>query len=175
MAKKKYPITRLNRFWDDEDFKLEMDMAREYVEGDLNFTVILFQVDRIESDTDDVYGEAEAHEIKFKPPKEIKVKPVLSPAEQKSYAEGHLRFEDYGQFTFTVFVDHLEELGVEIHYGDYIGYVDKEDNIKYFTVTNNNKIFSDNARTRLGYKGYYRTIECVPADPDEFTGFGDVR
>ena len=32
-------------------------MAREFVEGDLNFTVVLFRVDRIKSQTEDVYGE----------------------------------------------------------------------------------------------------------------------
>jgi len=51
---------------------------------------------------------------------------------------------------------------------DYIGYSDREDNIKYFTVTNDGKIFSDNAHTRLGYKGYYRTITCVTTDANEF-------
>lgn len=168
MAKKKYPISRLSKFYDEADFRLENEMAREYIEGDLNFKVVLFQVDRAKSQTDDVWGEADAEEIKFKPPKEINVRPMLGEPKQESYSEGMGQFLEYGDFNFTVFVDHLEEMGVDIRYGDYVGYVDREDNIKYFTVVNDGRINSDNAHTRLGYKGYYRTIICVNADVDEF-------
>ena len=168
MAKKKFPISRLHRFYDETDFGMENGMAREFMEGDLNFTVVLFRVDRIKSQTDDVYGESDTEEIRFHPPKEIKVRPILNPSENNSYSEGHLRFEDYGEFKFTVFVEHLEELNTDIIYGDFIGYPDFENNIKYFTVSNDGKIYSDNEHTRLGYKGYYRTITCVVADENEF-------
>lgn len=168
MSSKKFPISRLHRFYDEVDFGLENEMAREFVEGDLNFTVVLFKVDRIKSQTDDVYGESDANEILFHPPKEIKVRPLLEGSASEAYSDGYLRYEDYGNFIFTVFVDHLKELNTDIDYGDYIGYADREDNIKYFTVTNDGKINSDNTHTRLGYKGYYRTITCVTADPNEF-------
>ena len=168
MGKKKFPISRLHRFYDYMDFNLEDEMAREFVEGDLNFTVVLFMVDRIKSQTDDVYGESSTQEIRFQPPVEIKVRPQLEKSESKAYSEGFGRIEDYGNFTFTVFVSHLEELNVDITYGDYIGYSDREDNIKYFTVVDDGKIFSDNQHTRLGYKGYYRTVVCTTADENEF-------
>lgn len=164
---KRFPITRLSKFYDNVDFNMENDMAREYVEGDLNFTVVLFEVDRIKSVTDDVYSEALSNEIKFKSPKEIKVRPIISEATNETYSEGFVRYQDYGDFTFTVFVDQLEEVGADIKYGDYVGYSDREDNIKYFTVYDDGKINSDNSHTRLGYKAYYRTIKCKTADPDE--------
>lgn len=167
MANKKIPISRLNKFYDKTDFDLENDMAREYVEGDLNFTVVLFEVDRTTSVTDDIYAEASSNELKFKPPKELKVRLLLEDSTKESYAEGHIRYEDYGDLIFTIFVEQLEELGSDIIYGDYIGYPDKENNIKYFTVYDDGKIFSDNSHTRLGYLGYYRTIKCKTADFDE--------
>ena len=49
-------------------------------------------------------------------------------------------------------------------------YPENETTIKYFTVANDGKIFSDNAHTIGGYKGFYRTIICVPTDLDEFNG-----
>lgn len=168
MAKKRFPINRLNKFFDEIDFGIEKEMAREYLEGDLNFTVVLFQVDRNETMVDDVYGEAKSNEIKFKLPKELKVKIALEAGDNKSYSSGMNRYLDYGNLTFQIFQDQLDELKCDINYGDYIGYADKEDNIKYFTVSNDGKIFSDNAHTRLGYKGYYRTITCVVADSNEF-------
>lgn len=167
---KRFPITRMSKFYDDMDFQLENDMAREFLEGDLNITLVLFQVDRIESEKsgDDVYGEVDADKISFHPPKEIKVRINLEEAGNDTYSEGYGRYQDYGNLTFTIFDDHLKELDADIQYGDYIGYPDREDNIKYFTVVNDGKINSDNAHTRLGYKSYYRTVKCVTADANEF-------
>jgi len=169
-SKKRLPINRMGKFYDYLDFGLENDMAREYIEGDINFTVILFRVDRIKSQTDDVYGESDSEEIRFHPPVELKVRPNLEEAQNNSYSEGYGRYEDYGNLIFTVFEDQLKELGIDISYGDYIGYPDKEDNIKYFTVSDDGKINSDNQKTRVGYKSYYRKITCVTADEDEFNG-----
>lgn len=167
---KKWPITRVHKFYDDVDFNMENEMAREYMEGDLNLTLVLFRVDRIKSQTDNVYGESDVEEIKFHAPVEIKVRLTLEESQSKAYSDSYVRYEDYGNLTFTVFNDHLNELGVDISYGDYIGYPDKEDNIKYFTVVNDGKINTDNAKTRVGYKSYYRKITCVTADPEEFNG-----
>jgi len=168
--KKRWPITRVHKFYDDVDFNMENEMAREYMEGDLNFTIVLFRVDRIKSQTDSVYGESDVEEIKFHPPMEIKVKLNLEESQSKAYSDSYVRYEDYGNLVFTVFTDHLRELGVDISYGDYVGYPDKEDNIKYFTVVNDGKINTDNQKTRVGYKSYYRKITCVTADPEEFNG-----
>ena len=170
MANKKFPITRMNKFYDESDFSLENEMAREFMEGDLNMTLVLFQVDKVESEkvADDVYGEVSGDKIAFHPPKEINVRIVLEQASNETYSDGHIKYQDYGNLTFTIFEDHLKELGADIEYGDYIGYPDKEDNIKYFTVTNDGRINSDNAHTRVGYRSYYRTVTCVTADPDEF-------
>lgn len=169
-SKKTLPINRMGKFYDYLDFGLENEMAREFIEGDLNFTVILFRVDRIKSQTDDVYGESDVEEIRFHPPIELKVRPMLEESESKSYSEGYGRYEEYGNLTFTIFEEQLTEQGIDISYGDYIGYPDREDNIKYFTVVNDGKINTDNAKTRVGYKAYYRKITCVTADPDEFKG-----
>lgn len=168
MAKKKFPINRFGKFYDEIDFGIENEMAREYVEGDLNIVVVLFQINRIETLVDDVYAEAKASEIKFKVPKELRVKLSLGESENKAYTQGMNRYMDYGTLTFQIFQDQLNEMSCDINYGDYIGYSDREDNIKYFTVTNDGKIFSDDKHTRLGYKGYYRTITCVNADANEF-------
>ena len=71
--KKRIPIERLNKFFSEEDFDLEIDFGREWLESDINIKVILYRVDRTESTIDDVYGEAGKGEIRFKPPVEIPV------------------------------------------------------------------------------------------------------
>ena len=168
---RKIPITRVNKFFSQADFDLEKEFGREWLEGDINIKVILFQVEQGESTTDDVYGEADRDEIRFKAPVEVVVSFNMASPTNKAYNnDGSMRYLEHGNVVFGVYQDHLEELGVEINYGDYIGYPETETKLKYFTVSNNGIIHSDNAHTIGGYKGFYRTITCVPTDIDEFQG-----
>jgi hypothetical protein len=52
------PIRRLEKFFGDQDFDLEVQMGREWLEGDLSFTLVLYKIDRKKTDQDDVYGES---------------------------------------------------------------------------------------------------------------------
>ena len=65
---------------------------------------------------------------------------------------------------------HLEELSIDIRYGDYIGYAETEDRVRYYNVVNDGKVTSDNAHTIGGYKAFYRTLVCSPVQEDEFKG-----
>ncbi len=170
-SNKKIPINRINKFFSEEDFGLEVDFGREWLEGDINIKVILFQVERGESLNDDIYGETGRDEIRFKPPVEITVNFQMEAPSNKAYnSDGSLRYLEHGNLTLGVYQDHLDELEVEVNYGDYIGYAETEDKLKYYTVSNNGIIHSDNTHTIGGYKGFYRTITCVPTDLDEFKG-----
>lgn len=170
-SNKKVPIERLNKFFSQDDFDLERDFGREWLEGDINIKIILYQVDREGSTIDDIYGEAAKGDIMFKPPVEIPVSFNMSAPANKNYnSDGSMRYLEYGNVTIGVYQEQLDELGVDIDYGDYIGYPESETKIKYFTVTINGKIFSDNSHTIGGFKGLYRTITCVPTDLDEFNG-----
>ena len=46
MAEKLVPITRLGKFFGGEDFNLDISMGREWLGGDMNFTIVLYKVDR---------------------------------------------------------------------------------------------------------------------------------
>jgi len=170
MSEKRIPITRVNKFFGVEDFKLQESLGMEYLHGNLNFTLILFGVDRDKSNVDGVYGEAGEEEIRFYPPVEFKALVTVSAPVNESYASGLMRYLESGNLTFGVYDKELEQLGIEIKYGDYIGYAETEDRVRYFTVANDGKINTDNAHTILGYKGFYRTITCVATSPDEFKG-----
>ena len=170
-SNKKVPIERINKFFSQDDFDLEVDFGREWLEGDINIKVILYQVDRTETTNDDIYGESAKEDIMFKPPVELSVSFNMAAPTNKAYnSDGSMRYLEYGTITLGIYQDQLDEMGVDIEYGDYIGYAENETNIKYFTVSNNGKIFSDNSHTIGGYKGFYRTITCVPTDLDEFNG-----
>jgi len=163
------PITRINRFFSEEDFFLEINMGREAIEGDGNFTVILYRVDREMSESDSLYGEASKDGIRFFPPVELKVIPMLEEAENKAYnTNGSLRYLQDGPLTFGIYDAQLTELKTSLSYGDYIGYPINETEIRYFSVVNDGIKNFDNKHTIMGYKGAFRTIKCAPVDSSEF-------
>jgi hypothetical protein len=47
------PITRLNKFFGAEDFNLDVNMGKEWLHGDMNFTLVLYRVDKSKTDNDD--------------------------------------------------------------------------------------------------------------------------
>lgn len=145
-------------------------MGREAIEGDGNFTVILYRVDREMSESDSLYGEASKDGIRFFPPVELKVIPILEEAENKAYnSNGSLRYLQDGPLTFGIYDAQLTELKTSLSYGDYIGYPINETEIRYFSVVNDGVKNFDNKHTIMGYKGAFRTIKCAPVDSSEFS------
>lgn len=166
----KIPITRLNKFYSEADFKTDLNIGEEYFVGDLGFKIVLFRVDKITSQTDDIYGEAAKDEIKFLPPVELYGLVEINEPENKSYKTSGIRYLEAGNMKLSVYKHHLTELNIDINYGDYIGYVEAEDRIRYYSVVNDGKVTSDNEHTIGGYKAFYRTIIAAPVQNNEFSG-----
>ena len=169
---KKIPITRLTKWYDETDFALDIDMGREYFEGDNNFTVVLYQVDRQKTNYDDIYGETLQDELRFQPPVELKVSVQLDANDMKTYnsQNGTLSYKDYGNLTFIIYTKQLDEKKCKINIGDFVAYADREDNVKYFKVVDDDRINSENSKTFGGYKAFYKKIVCVSTDLTEFRG-----
>lgn len=167
---RKIPITRNNKFFGFEDFRLETEMGREAIEGDGNFVVILYRVDKENTQSDSIYNEAETDGIAFFPPVELRVIPTLAEASNKAYnqSSGSLRYLEDGQLSFGIYEDQLTELETDVSYGDYIGYAVTETDVRYYVVVNDGRKNYDNKHTIMGYKGAFRTVLCAPADPNEF-------
>ena len=169
--KKITPITRINKFFSEEDFKLEIEMGREAIEGDGNFTLILYRINREMTQSDNIYGEAVKDGIRFLPPLELKVIPILAIPENKAYNKnGSMRYLQDGQLTFGIYTAQLSEMKAELNYGDYIGYPVTETEIRYFSVVNDGLKNFDNKHTIMGYRSAFRTIVCAPVDSSEFAG-----
>jgi hypothetical protein len=163
------PINRINRFFSDEDYRLEIEMGREAIESDGNFKVILYRVNRALT-ISDTYGESRKGEIAYAAPVELSVMPTLAKAENMAFnkSAGSMRDLQDGNLEFVVYQAHLDELDVDISFGDYIGYQVTETEVRFFSVTNDGVKNYDNAHTIMGYKGAYRLINCAPIDENEF-------
>lgn len=164
------PITRLGKFFGGEDLALDIDMGMEWLDGDMNFTVILYRVDRYKSKTDDVYGEVVQDGQKFLPPVELKgyVK-IVAPTNSK-LGNSKVRQEEPGNMNFSVYQKYLDDLQVDIIFGDYLAYFEKEDRIRYYSVVDDGRVVSDNRHTYGGVKPFYRTILATPVSQNELNG-----
>jgi hypothetical protein len=170
MASKKIPITRISKFFSSEDFQLEQDVGMEWLHGDMHFTMVLFRVDKKLSDVDDVYGESGVEEIRYKPPVEFNAYVKIDAPNNKSYGSGLVNQMEPGNMTLGVYNKHLEELSIDINYGDYIGYPENETTMRYYVVANDGRVTSDIKHTIGGYKAFYRTIVCSWVSENEFKG-----
>ena len=170
MAQNRVPITRLNKFFSEEDFNLEMDMGMEWQLGDMNFTVVLYRVDRQRTNNDDVYGEALSDGIQFLVPIEVKGLVKIDAPTNSDLGATKLSQLEPGNMTFSVYQSQLDQLAVEISLGDYLAYYETEDKVRYYSVVNDGRVNSDMKHTYGGYKKYYRTIIASPVTNDEFKG-----
>lgn len=170
MSNRKIPITRLEKFFGSEDFGLEQNMGREWLEGDMNFTLVLYRIDRQKTKTDDVYGETEEDGIKFLPPVEFRGYVTIELPDNQNYANSNMSQMEPGNLKVGVYQDSLDELQIDIEYGDYIGYYETEDRVRYYSVVNDGRVVSDNKHTYGGYKPFYRSIIAAPVNDGEFRG-----
>jgi hypothetical protein len=166
----KLPITRISKFFSQDDFDLNIKMGQEYLHGDINMKLVLYRVDRTKSDIDGVYAEVGKDGIRYFPPIEFNGLVKIDQPKNLTYKDGLVRYMEPGNLTISVYIKHLEELNIDIKYGDFIGYQESEEKVRYYTVTNDGKVTSDNKHKMFGFKPHYRTITCVPAQETEFRG-----
>jgi hypothetical protein len=167
---KKVPITRLGKFFGAEDYSLDIDMGSEWLEGDMNFTLVLYRVNRNKTKKDDVYGETLKDGIQFDTPIEFKgFVQVMAPT-NKTYGTSKIEQTEPGNIKVSVYTKHLEELNIDISFGDYIGYYETETKVRYYSVIDDGRVVSDNKHTYGGYKAFYRTIMASPVTDNEFRG-----
>ena len=170
MSDNKVPITRLNKFFSEQDFDLDISMGEEWLVGDMNFTLVLYRVDRQRTNNDDVYGEALEDTIQYLPPVEFRGYVQIEAPTNVDYGSSKLSQTEPGNIKIGVYQNELDNLSVEIAYGDYIGYYETESKVRYYSVVNDGRVVSDNKHTYGGYKPFYRSIVGAPVNNNEFNG-----
>jgi hypothetical protein len=167
---RRVPINRNNIFYSDEDFAFDREIGKNYIEQDMNQTVVLYQVDVTKTNADALYGESDAKQISYKTPIEIHCVYEIGEPELKSYdkTKNLGTYMKTGKLTLGVYQETLDELGVDIKKGDYIGVQISQTHMEYFTVSNDGRNNYDNGHTLFGVAPLYRTVECYPVDTSEF-------
>jgi len=164
------PVTRLGKFFGDEDYTLDINMGEEWLLGDMNFTIILYRIDRYKTKTDDVYGESLKDGIQFLSPIELKgYVQIMAPTNQK-LGTSKVQQDEPGNLRFSIYQQTLSEMEVDIQFGDYIGYYETEKKVRYYSVSDDGRVVSDNRHTYGGVRPFYRTIIATPVNENEFKG-----
>ena len=166
----KVPITRLGKFFSEKDFNLEVSMGQEWLIGDLNYTCVLYRIDRNRIKIDDVYGETIEDGVTFLPPVEFNAYVAIATPTNAYLGSTKMDQIEPGNITMSVYLKTLQDLNVDINYGDYVGYYDTENFVRYYSVVNDGRVTSDIKHTYKGYKPFYRTIIAAPIGPNEFRG-----
>lgn len=164
------PITRLGKFFGGEDYALDIGMGEEWLEGDMNFTLVLYKVDKRKTKTDDVYGETLEDGIQFLPPVEFKGYVKILPPTNLMLGGSRINQSEPGNLQVSVYQQTLDDLEISIDFGDYIGYYETESRVRYYSVVDDGRVNSDNKHTYGGYKPFYRTILATYVNDNEFRG-----
>lgn len=172
MKKRRVPINRNNLFFDDESFQLEVEMGREYLGSDVNQTIILYRVDRVLTNIDDVYEEAKIDGIRYKTPVELRCYYEIEESSNKAYIDKNNagRYKQTGQLIVYIYESELVDQDVEITYGDFIGVQINETHMEYFEVVDDGKRNFSNSETMYGYNKFWRTIKAASVDKNVFKG-----
>ena len=165
------PISRNNLFYSEEDFDLETDLLIGYMEEDLNQTVVVYNVDRKNTQTDALYKSA-TEGIRFMPPIEIPCMYKIDASQLKSYdtKTSNGVYVLSGNLTINVMPKILEKYSCDIRRGDYIGVQIDVDRMSYFVVTDDGKMNNANDLYVGAYKTAWRIITCSPVSNTEFNG-----
>jgi hypothetical protein len=75
-----------------------------------------------------------------------------------------------GNLRVSVYQQTLDDLQISVDFGDYLGYYETENRVRYYSVIDDGRVNSDNKHTYGGYKPFYRTILATPVTANEFRG-----
>lgn len=164
------PITRIGKFFGEEDFNLDIEMGMEYLGGDLNMSVVLYRIDRKKTKKDDIYGEAPKDGIVFMPPVELKGIVQITESTLKQIGNSKVEQKEPGNMKFSFYQKQIDDLKVELLKGDYLGYYVTEDKVRYYSVIDDGIVNMDNKHTYGGYKPFYRSVVAIFVNKDEFRG-----
>ena len=167
----KFPISRNSLHFDENMFQLFSEWARDYTETWINQKIVLYQVDYIRTNSDDLYGEARIDDIKYKSPIELPCRYKIDKSENKAYMKNkNARYKMTGNISLYVFEETLREYKCDIKYGDLIGVVGDEKTMIFFEIVDDGKSNFSNAETMFGYKRFYRQIKGCAIDEKVFNG-----
>jgi hypothetical protein len=171
MGRKKKNIdfesNRYGLFMTDESYKLEMMYGRHYLKTDIKHEILLYKINIIQSKSNDLYGQSKPKDKSYFAPVQLTGFIRIDDPQQSTYGDesGVVR-DDSGNLTFNVYLDELEEKGVNFDRGDIIEYNMGGDFARYYEVFNANNVVDTTSNSIGGFRPYYKKVEALPVKED---------
>lgn len=165
------PVTRNNLFYNDKEFRLEEDLICDYIEEDMNQTVVVYEVDRVRTNNDAIYKDSK-DEIRFKTPKELPCLYQIEDSQLKAYdnSSNNAVYALSGNLTCYIPVAMFTKYDCDIKRGDYLGVYIEEGRMSYFVVTDDGKVNVSNTAFLGAMRPVGRTVKAAPVPDTEFNG-----
>lgn len=163
------PVGRNKLFYSEKDFELENDILMEYLECDLNQTIVVYPVDREKTQINAI-SQSAVNGIRFKNPVELPCQFEIEDSQLKTFDSKTSNgvYALTGNLTVNIPVKVIEKYGCDISRGDYIGVYIEEGRMVYFAVTDDGKVNTSNRNYIGAYKTAWRLIKASPQT--EFNG-----
>ena len=141
------------------------------MEEDTNQTVVLYRVDRKNTQVNTIYKSANDG-IRFLPPVELPCLYEIEESQIKSYDNKTSTgvYVISGNLKVYMLTKALEKYSCDIMRGDYIGVLTNTNRMSYFVVTDDGKMNNANINHIGAYKTAWRVISASPVPDTEFRG-----
>ena len=148
-------------FFGEKERRFFQNAGREITEDILQESFILYRIDYKRTRTHDLYGESKKKA--YLDPVEVFGRINVEVQEPQYMTPGGLIKKGYGKITASMYVTHLDELGVEIRMGDFMYHKGN-----YYEVTDDGSSNIDNQHSWGGDKLYSITVKGVEVNSDVF-------
>jgi hypothetical protein len=152
------PTSKVNTlFWTAKERKLYHGYGRSHVENWIGQIFKLYRVDKVNTTSHELYGEAKTKE--FLEPIDVSGRVFIS--EEEVSLESGVRRYSKGDLICHVYIEHLQELDISIETGDFI-----EWNGRWYSVYDHGK--GHVGTPYLIEDKYYHTILASQSSRDKF-------
>lgn len=148
----------LSIFFNDAEETLFNNLGRELVEDLIVQHFTLYRIDQVKTESN-FYGESKAK--RYKTPVDVKARIQIEDTDV--YSEGGVRRMAKGDMSAWVYLQHMEELDIEINVGDFIGYAGK-----FYEVYDPGYDKDSLDRKFAGDREYFREILAKSVSEDIF-------
>lgn len=172
MAKKKKHIDleeqRYGLFMNEDSFDLDVMYGEHYLETDVNYFILVYKVNIIETKSHDLYGQAKSKDKKYLPPVKLNVMYNVEENENQYFGngEGGITRDDTGALRVGVYLNELERKQIEIDRGDIIEWNQSGSRPRYYEVDKAQVVDDTTSQTIAGFKSYWKQIIANPVKED---------
>jgi len=159
---------RYGLFMSENSFNVDVMFGRNYIKSDVVHQILIYRVNIIETQVDDLYGQAKSQDKKYFAPVAVDAMVNVGDQEQANYGDGQggIARDDTGELSFGIYLDELKEKSIEVNRGDIIQYNMSGDRDRYYEVQNAQNVVDETSQTIAGFKPYWKRITAVPVKED---------